>query len=83
MKSNRYKYIPPHQLKKKHIGKSMKIHLKNKKVLYGSIKEIRTDGILFLPKQKRSNKIRTQFFWPILIVPIFIPFGFFFPFLCR
>ncbi|SEM96793.1 hypothetical protein [Lihuaxuella thermophila] len=63
------KYLPPQQLSAKHLGKPTKLLLKNGKVLYGTIKEIRSNGIIFIP----ASEVRSKLFVPF----IFFPFGFF------
>ncbi|RAL26069.1 hypothetical protein [Thermoflavimicrobium daqui] len=77
----KFKYVPPHQLNLQHIGKPTKLLLKNGKVLYGTIKEVRKNGIIFIPAQystQRSNR-QTHTSWFRFIFPIFIPFRFFVP----
>ncbi|BCU81713.1 hypothetical protein JIR001_14990 [Polycladomyces abyssicola] len=69
----RFQYVPPRQLSQEHVGKPMKLILKNGKVMYGVIKEIKKDGIVFKPIKTQVSK--SQFFFP------FFPFFFFFPFL--
>ncbi|MCH5583996.1 hypothetical protein MK805_03335 [Shimazuella sp. AN120528] len=74
-------YIPHHKLGTKHIGKPMKLVLKNGKVIYGVIKELHQKGIVFIPVQvkKERGKAKAQWFFPLF--PIFLPFLFFIPFL--
>jgi hypothetical protein len=71
----KFKYVPPHQLNSKHIGKPTKLLLKNGKEIYGTIKEIRKNGIVFIPVNKKTQS--SLFFPPF----IFVPFGFFTPFI--
>ncbi|MGA9175242.1 MAG: hypothetical protein WBZ33_14895 [Thermoactinomyces sp.] len=68
---SKFKYIPPNQLSQKHVGKPTKLVLKNGKEIYGTIKEIRKNGIIFI-----QATTTTQIF-----SPFFFPFGFFFPFI--
>lgn len=74
-------YVPRHQLKTRHIGKPVKLILINGKTIYGVIKEIHQNGIVFIPAQKKrkKNKANAKWFLPIFI-PFFIivPFFFFF-----
>jgi hypothetical protein len=70
----KFKYVPPHQLGAKHLGKPTKLVLKNGKEIYGTIKEIRKNGIVFIPAKKG---VQSNLFFPI----IFVPIGFFFPFI--
>ncbi|MXQ53727.1 hypothetical protein [Shimazuella alba] len=74
-------YLPHHQLSAKHIGKPMKLVLKNGKVIYGTIQTLHQKGIVFIPVQaeKKKGKVDAQRFFPLF--PIFIPFLFFLPFL--
>jgi hypothetical protein len=70
---SKFKYVPPHQLGSEHIGKPTKLVLKNRKVIYGTIKEIRTDGIVFIHANKEAHSS--------LFFAFFFPFGFFIPFI--
>jgi hypothetical protein len=71
---SKFKYVPPHQLSSKHLGKPTKLLLKNGKEIYGTIKEIRKNGIIFIPANK---EVQSSLFFPFF----FFPFGFFFPFI--
>ncbi|MBA4494780.1 hypothetical protein ACFO25_17290 [Paenactinomyces guangxiensis] len=76
---SKLQYVPPHQLGRQHVGKPMKLLLKNGKEIYGTIKEVRKNGVVFIPAAaaSRHQTGANQFFgWFI-----FIPFGFFIPFL--
>jgi hypothetical protein len=68
---SKFKYIPPNKLSQKHVGKPTKLVLKNGKKIYGTIKEIRKNGIIFIPATTSAQ----------IFFPIFFPFGFFFPFI--
>jgi hypothetical protein len=75
-----YKYIPHHQLPKQ-IGKPVMLRLKSGKELYGSISEVRKNGIMFLPVHVRTRSSSDQAKTKLFFVPIFVPFAFFVPFL--
>ncbi|MBA4541626.1 MULTISPECIES: hypothetical protein [Thermoactinomyces] len=75
----RYRYIPNDQLTQA-IGKPIMLRLKNGKKLYGTIDEVRKNGIMFLPARVGSRGSSGQA-EVRLFVPFFIPFGFFVPFL--
>lgn len=77
---NQFKYIPARRLTRQHIGKFMKLRLKNGTEIYGAIKEIRKDGIVFMSVSTKSSRARSRSI-PFIIVPIFVPFDFFFPFI--
>ncbi|OYD06709.1 hypothetical protein [Paludifilum halophilum] len=77
-----WKPIAADQLNASHLGKPTKIRLKNGKEIYGSIKKVDKKGIWFIPvnrKRAQKQEVRTNFFlFPFLI---FLPFGFFTPFI--
>jgi hypothetical protein len=70
------RFVPHHQLKR-HTHQPMLLYLRNKKRLFGAIKEVRKNGILFVasPMNKKSD-VKSSLF-----VPIFLPFVIFLPFL--
>lgn len=74
-------FLPHYQLGTKHIGKPMKLVLKNGQTIYGVIQELHQKGIVFIPVQikKKKGKAKAQWFHPLF--PIFIPFLFFLSFL--
>jgi hypothetical protein len=73
IRMSKFKYVPPHQLGPEHIGKPTKLVLKNGKTMYGTIKEIHKNGILFIHADKGTHSS--------LFFPFFFPFGFFIPFI--
>ncbi|SFJ24067.1 hypothetical protein [Thermoflavimicrobium dichotomicum] len=77
---SKWRYIPSHQLNRQHTGKPTKLLLKNGKVIYGTIKEIRKNGIIFLPINNQSRK-KKNMQSTLIFFPIFIPIGFFIPFI--
>jgi hypothetical protein len=79
-----FKHLPRHQLTHQHIGKPMKLVLKNGEVIYGAIKEVRNNGIIFIPVNTpllKKHKADSKGFFPFIFFPIFLPFLFFIPFL--
>lgn len=72
------KYVPPSQLNRSHIGKPMMLRLKNGSEVYGTMKEIHKNGIVFVPSKLKNDNVQTSQFFPF--VPFFVPFFFFVPF---
>jgi hypothetical protein len=80
----KYQYLPHGKLGTHHIGKPLKLVLKNGKTIYGTISKVRNNGIVFIPinaNAVKNKNARSQWFFPFLFFPIFIPFLFFIPFL--
>ncbi|SMO33332.1 hypothetical protein [Melghirimyces algeriensis] len=68
------RFIPAHKIGKEHIGKPAMIRLRNGAVLYGTVKKVRNNGIIFVPIRKHQPRNQTKanlFFFPFLFIPFF------------
>ncbi|PTX63255.1 hypothetical protein C8P63_104100 [Melghirimyces profundicolus] len=70
------KFVPSHRINKKQIGKPAMIRLRNGAVLFGTVREVRNNGVMFIPVSAKhpltGKQAKTSlFFFPIIFIPFF------------